>query len=130
VLFRSAHEYTLLGRALDVCAAQLPTNSPPEVYLNIARMYYEAKRTDKMAEYLQKFVERQPTDWKAWLDLASSRMMLGQTNAAVQALSQAVNYGGDEARSLIYQDERFAAIRRKLTAPARNLLGIPGAGAY
>jgi len=125
-LLHEAKEYTMLGRALDVCGPTLPSNSPPEVFLNMARMYYDAKRVDKMAEFLLEYVKRRPEDWKAWLDLAFVQMTLGRTNLAAQSLLQARNAGGEEAEAAIGSDERFAPIRNRIFTPRRNLLGLPG----
>jgi len=126
-LLRDAREWgPLLVRALDLCNTQLPQNSPPEVLINLARMYLESHHLDKAGELLQNYVRRAPTDWKACLDLAFIQLTLGHTNAAIQALVQARQYGGEEAFQIITQDDRFAPIRDRVLVPVRSLLGLPG----
>jgi len=118
-LVHEAKEYNTLGHALDVCAGALPSNSPPDVYLNMARMYYDAKRVDKTAEFLQEYLKRNPADWKAWLDLAAIYLGLQRTDAASRALEQAKAHGGAEAARAIRGESRFAGVRPALSDEAR-----------
>jgi tetratricopeptide (TPR) repeat protein len=125
-MLRSARQLPEMVRAVDLCMQNMPSNSPPEVFLNLSRMYAEAGRADRMLGPLQEFLKRQPNDWKAWLDLAYIQLTVGQTNNAAQSLSQARNRGGQEAMQIIQQDDRFAPLRPRLGMPQRSLLGIPG----
>mgnify|MGYP000088415871 CR=1 FL=1 len=124
---RDAKDTGMMLRALERCADDVPPNSPPELYLNLARMYIEGHRADRAGAMMQEYVKRAPTDWKAWLDLAYLFLVGGQTNGAVQALAQARQHGGAEAAAIIEQDQRFAPLlRSRLTLPPRPLMGLPG----
>ena len=69
-------------RALDMCIDKLPADAPPEIFLDIANKYREANQPDKMLLVIQKYLQRKPKDWSAWLDLGLVNMGLGRTNEA------------------------------------------------
>jgi predicted Zn-dependent protease len=125
-LARDAKDIPIMLAALELCTRDVPTNSPPDIFLSLARMYIEGSRADRAVVMMQEYVKRQPADWKAWLDLSYLYLSLNQTNPAVQALLQARNYGGSEAVTIIEQDDRFAPLRGRLMAPSRNLMQLPG----
>lgn len=125
-MLRTAKQFPEMVNALDQCLRGVPTNTPPDVFLSIARMYAEGGRADRMLGPLQQYLRLQPTDWKAWLDAAFVQLSLGQTNLAAQSLLQARKYGGEEVINVIQQDERFAALRSRIAQPQRSLMGIPG----
>lgn len=115
-------------QALDKCAAKLPPDAPAEVLLDLSRLYAQANRPDKIKTCLEEYLKRRPTDWKAWLDMASLHLNFNEKDAAARALDQAVRIGGNEAVLLIRQNRRFDPISDMVTSRARNLIGIPGVG--
>lgn len=125
-LLYTGKQYAKMDQALDRCLAVMPPNTPPEIYLNMARMYADAQMPAKMVTSLQRYVQANPRDWKAWLDLSYIYLSLQQTNAAAEALQQARLVGGAEADALIQRDDRFAPLMQNAAAPAVNLLEMPG----
>jgi tetratricopeptide (TPR) repeat protein len=124
-LFERAGRYPEMAKALDLCVAKLPDDVPSDVFLDVARKYGSAKQFEKMAYPLNKYLQRNPTDWKAWLDMGVLQVILNKTNEAIKALNEAVRAGGDEAGNIINSDQRFAPIREKINAQAVNLISLP-----
>lgn len=125
-LLDKAQKFDEMTKALDLCIEKLPSNIEPEIFLDMAKMYANAKKYEKVKEVLEQYLKRKPTDWRAWLDLATLQINLKESNAAVQSLEQAIQFGGNEARGLIAQNPLFVPIRNKIDSSARNLMGIPG----
>ena len=126
LLLRRGQYFAEMERALDTCRKALDPNTPPDIYLMMAKLYAEAQKPQLMAEVLEKYLEAKPGDWKAWLDLCFVRMGVGQIESATSALEQAVRIGGEEALAIVQGDERFAPIRGRVLGQTRNLMGIPG----
>lgn len=84
----------------------------PQIYLRIANMAAEEHRYDLMASALEKYLERVPTDAKAWLDLAAVRVMSSKNDEALKAIQAAVRIGGDDIIRMVREDQRFAPLRR------------------
>jgi tetratricopeptide (TPR) repeat protein len=113
-------------RALDMCIDKLPADAPPEIFLDIANKYREANQPDKMLLVIQKYLQRKPKDWSAWLDLGLVNMGLGRTNEAIKALNEAIKVGGPEARDTVAKDPRFEPIRNGINNRAMDhMIGLP-----
>jgi tetratricopeptide (TPR) repeat protein len=84
---------------------------PPDTCLGIAKMYADAGRPDLVITALRKYVEREPGNPSVWIDLAAIHATLQQAPEAVQALSRAVELGGESARDVARKDRRFDPIR-------------------
>jgi tetratricopeptide (TPR) repeat protein len=124
-------QFERMDEVLELCMARMPANSPPEIYLSMARMYLDAQMPQKMVVCLQRYLQINPGDWKAWLDMAYIFMTVNQHDAALRALNQARQVGGAEADALVTSDDRFAPLLQR-SAPTSvpggvNLLGLPGA---
>jgi cytochrome c-type biogenesis protein CcmH/NrfG len=65
-----------------------------------------------MASALEKYLERVPTDAKAWLDLAAVRVMSSKNDESLKAIQTAVRIGGDDIIRMVREDQRFAPLRR------------------
>ncbi len=113
------------------------TNLPPNVYLAVAQLFANGKRMDLLAAALERYLSREPSDPRVWLDLAAAKSVLGQNNEALQALKRAIELGGDGAREAARNDQRFANIKetpgfKALVPPPRtmnlpmNLPNLPG----
>ena len=63
-------------------------------YLDIATQAYMDKDWDKSAEYYQKWVNAQPSDHRAWYNLACVLALKGQPEQAAKALSIKPDYIG------------------------------------
>jgi len=113
-------------KALDLVADRLPPETPPQALMEMARMYGEAGRIDRALQCLRRYLEKQPGDWSAWLNVAAMHMAAGRNEDAARALEQAVRTGGDAARGIIESDARFSSLYRQAAERARNLIGIPG----
>lgn len=124
-LLHNARQFQDMVQALETLMSKIPPQAPPEIYLNIAKMYASANVLDKMANALGLYLQRKPDDWRGWMDMSAIQIGMNNTNLARQAMDQAIKFGGNEAMTIINQDQRFASIRRPaLTLPA-NFMGIP-----
>jgi len=129
-LLAKAGKISEMADALDQCITRIPPDAPAKVLVDMRNMYAKARQPEKMHVVMEEYLERQPTDWKGWLELAALRIELNRTKAAIKALEQALRTGGNEALSAVGKDPRFAAIRAKAISRARNLtvIGRPGSG--
>ena len=127
-MLHKAKKFKEMTAALQKCESALPASSPPEIFLNMARMYADAKNMGKMAGSLQQYLKRKPEDWKAWLDLAYVYLVAKQNSAAGQALARARQIGGSEAEAIILKDKRFEPLRQTTARPPSTppLRALPG----
>jgi tetratricopeptide (TPR) repeat protein len=123
-----AKQYKEVITALELCENKLGPRTPPNVYLEIAKMYAGAKRADKMLPALEKYLRLNPSDWKAWLDLASVQYSMKKTAAATRAMQEAVRTGGQQAIAIINKDQRLQAIAQHMPRNQMkpNLMNLPG----
>jgi len=84
---------------------------PPAFYLEIARIFAEARRADLLAVALQRYVARDPSQPAVWMDLAAVQLALQQTDPCLESIRQAITVGGDAARDAIRKDQRFNGLR-------------------
>jgi tetratricopeptide (TPR) repeat protein len=124
-LFHQAGQLDKMTEALDLCTARLPPDTPPQVLLDIVRLYAATENPGRMHPPLNLYLGRQPQDWKAWLDMATLELSLRQTNAAGRALEQAIRFGGSEALAIIRQNPHLAQIQNTAASRRRNLFQIP-----
>ncbi|MBU1693762.1 MAG: DUF2723 domain-containing protein [Verrucomicrobia bacterium] len=100
---------------------------PPEFYLEIAKLYAEARRADLLAVALQRYVSRDPSKPTVWMDLAAVQLALQQTGPALESLRQAIAAGGEPVRDAVRKDRRFDSVRnnaefRSLVPPVQYAL--------
>ncbi len=98
---------------------------PPEACLAVARFFESGKRWDLQVYALQKYLTRDPTAFKSWIDLAYTQLILNKPQDAFNSLRKAVEVGGEVARGLLRNDPRFAPLRdappfKALVPPAKN----------
>ena len=118
-----------LKKALTLCEQQVNPRTSPKVLLSIATLYAQARLIGSAEGAMKMYVQRAPTDWKAWIDLGTMQISLKKNDEAVKSLQQAVNYGGAEALKIINRDRHFAPFRTRLKTAVRQpapLLGLPG----
>ena len=124
-LFHNANQVDKMVQALDLCAERIPPDAPPDVLLDIVRLYAATRNAAKMRGPLTQYLNRRPQDWKAWLDMATLQLSLAQSNDAARAVEQAIRFGGNEALSLVRQNPNLAAVQNRALSRTRNLIGIP-----
>ena len=122
-LLQQGQRHGELSKALDLFLARAPADTPAQVFLDISRMYVQARQPQGILRSLHEYLKRQPRDWRAWLDVASIHLQLNQTLEATQALDRAARIGGTEALNIINQDERFQKIRKRPLPP--GIMGLP-----
>ncbi len=98
---------------------------PPEACLAVARYFESGKRWDLQIYALQKYLTREPTAFKSWIDLAYTQLILNKPQDAFTSLRKAVEAGGEVARGLLRNDPRFAPLRdtppfKALVPPSKN----------
>ncbi len=106
------------------------TNLPKEVYYRISQLYAKANRMDLLETALKKYLQQDPNNVRAWIDLAAVHTTRKQTNQAIQTLTQAIKRGGAPIRDIVRKDKRFNTIRqtpafRKLIPPTPATPNIP-----
>ncbi len=102
------------------------TNLPPQAYLKLVELAApnaSPTRLEFMSTALEKYLEREPADARAWHEMACIQLALGRHDQALQTLRRAVGVGGDPLREALRQDQRLAPLRnhpnfQKLLAPA------------
>ncbi len=107
---------------------------PPQVILQIAQMYGEMKRADRVAAMLQKYLLRSPTDSARRVDLAKCLIAMQQPGPALGELRIAIQQGGEPVREIIRRDaSAFSPLAgnaefQRLVPPAQggNPLNAPG----
>jgi tetratricopeptide (TPR) repeat protein len=87
------------------------TNIPANVYLAIAKMYADSKRPELLATALQRYLARDPSNARIWVDLAAVQAVMQQNGPAMDSLRKAVEVGGEAARDVVRKDRRFDPIR-------------------
>lgn len=126
-MYRKAKRTKEMARALDLCAGRLPPRIPPSIHLDIARMYASAGQPAKMLGSLQNYLRTNPSDWKAWLDMAKVQLMLKNQKAAIRSLQQAVAVGGTEANTVIAKDPQLAPVLNQIQGGLQpDLMRLPG----
>jgi tetratricopeptide (TPR) repeat protein len=84
-------------KAMDRVMERLPASMPPPQLLELARVYEAAQRPDRMVVPLTRYLQLQPGDWRAWLDLATLHALNRQVSQAQAALRRAFDLGRQEA---------------------------------
>ncbi len=109
------------------------SNLPPNAYLDVAKLYADAKRLDLLAVALQRYLSREPSNPRIWVDLAACHVALQQNSEMLHAVRQAVQIGGEPVRDLIRKDRRFDPARdtpdfKALVPPVQSRLPatLPG----
>ena len=87
------------------------SNVPPNVYLAVAKLYADAKRMDLLGVALERYLAREPSNPRVWIDLAAVHVALQRTNEAIESVRRAVETGGEAARDIVRKDNRFDPIR-------------------
>jgi tetratricopeptide (TPR) repeat protein len=133
ILAHRAKRYDVMDKALVKCLASIPAGTiPSDLHLNMAKLYADAKNSQRMAQSLSEYLKQKPSDWKAWLDFAYVTLSMNQKQVAASALARARQAGGAEAEKTIRQDKRFAPLLKGTTpggvAPRNRgeLLNLPG----
>jgi len=98
------------------------TNTPPPVYLRLARMYADEKRVDLLNIAFRQYLRRKPDDARVWCDLAAVSLALRKQDEALRAVKRAVQLGGEPMRKHLMGDRRFDSVRghkefKRLLAP-------------
>lgn len=102
------------------------TNIPPQAYLKVAELSAAAPpHLPLMVEAFQKYLQREPSDPRIWLELACVQIAIGQPDPAFQSLHRAVTVGGEPIKDAARKDPRFEPIRnaepfKRLTAPSQQ----------
>ncbi len=124
-LLFQARKIPMMLQALELCWGRLPDNVPKQVYLQIVRMYAKVRQPEKMSKWLKAYLDREPKDWKAWLDYAKIQLSFKNVDEARKALNKAAAAGGDKALRIIRGDPAFQRIMRDME-PRKPGIMIPG----
>lgn len=130
IRFRLAKLYDAAGqpaevvKALDLCLASMPADTPAGPFLEIAQLYGKANRPDGMLRAMEAYLRKQPNDWKVWLDHASLNAQLGKPDRALESLGVALRYGGTQAEQLIAVNPVLGPLRRQMTTRTRGLMNL------
>jgi len=118
-------------KAMDGVMARLPADMPADKLLEIVRVYGESGKTDKMGQPLSRYLQLQPNDWQAWLDMATLCAMKQQAQQMQFALQKALEFGKGQALQRIQEN----AILRQAAMPflqqymQQGAVGLPMAPA-
>ena len=87
-------------------------NLPAEAYLQIGQMCAGVQRFDFVIESFQRYLSREPGNFRVWVDLAVAQVAVKRWDAAIKSLKQAMEVGGVSASDFIRNDARFGAFRQ------------------
>lgn len=123
-ILQQAGIFPLMNRALDSFEANASNNVPPEAFIDAARFYAQTKQFEKMLNSLDKYLNLQPSDWRAWLDRATVLMELKRVNEATESINRALSAGGQQALTAVRNDKRFAPLLQMKQQKASSLLNL------
>ncbi len=112
------------AKAMDNFMSRAPVNLPSNMLLEVVRIYGEAGQSEKMAPVLSRYLQQNPKDWEAWLDMATLCAMRRQSQQMQYALQRAVEIGKGAAMQRIQEN----SILRQAAAPYLQQLMQQGAG--
>jgi tetratricopeptide (TPR) repeat protein len=100
---------------------------PSEVLLAMASIHAGAGNFEAVVKVLVRHLKREPSDYQAWLDLATMNLRLRRPEQAAAALQQAIRIGGQNAISLMQRSPELQAFQDELMArgPAGPRLPAP-----
>ncbi len=87
------------------------TGLSADLYLQLARLAFEAQRPHLLDLALQRYTVARPDDPNGWIELAAVRLAVGRPDDALAFLRNAVQVGGESARTHLRQDTRFDPLR-------------------
>ena len=101
------------------------SNITPQAYLKVAELASSPPRWPLMAEAYQRYLQREKSDPRAWLEMACIQIQLGQNDPALQSLRQAIACGGEPLKDVIRKDTRLNPLRglqgfQKLVQPTQQ----------
>jgi tetratricopeptide (TPR) repeat protein len=79
-----------MERMLDLCYPRIPTNAPASTYIEVARLYTTARKPDKTAKALERYLLANPGEWAVWVELSTAHYAAANTNQALFDLKNAV----------------------------------------
>ena len=106
---------------------------PSNVYLTIGQMFSQIKRMDLLEVALQRYLTREQTDSRRWLDLSAVQVAQQKNDAAITSLQNAIKAGGPALQDLARKDARLNPLRNdprftKLVPSAPANLNFPLGG--
>ena len=122
--FDRAKQYKEMDKALTLCLSRMPKDAPGQAFLDIARLYAKAQNGTGMRTAMKAYLQRVPSDWKAWLELASLDLQMGDAAQASASLGAAIRYGGAEAKRIIQSNPTLKKISQQRASRTKNLMGL------
>ena len=83
------------------------TNLPLQHVLALASFFAQEQRVDALIFALEQYTRREQRNLDVWLDLAAAYAFVRRDADAINAVRQAVDLGGDQAREAVLRDQRF-----------------------
>jgi tetratricopeptide (TPR) repeat protein len=105
---RTGHEQQFQDMSMQILNN---TNTPSSAYLKVAELASNPPRWPLIAEAYQRYLQREKSDPRIWLELACAQTHLGQNDRAIQSLHQAITCGGEPLKDAIRKDPRFDPLR-------------------
>jgi hypothetical protein len=122
--YERVQQYADMNKALTLCLSRMPENAPAKAFLDIAHLFAKGKNATGMRNAMKAYVKRNPSDWRAWLDVASLDLQHGDRDGAGASLGVAIRYGGAQAEQLIQKNPALKKLHESRTTRARNLIGL------
>lgn len=113
-------------KVLDKLLEQAGNNIPAPQLLEAVRIFGNAQQFDKMYQPLSRYLQMQPNDWTAWLDMATVSVMRQQPQQFQAALQKAIELGRNEA---VQQIQENPLLRQAAAASMQRMSRQPGAAA-
>jgi len=105
------------------------SNLPPNVCMSIIQLYSQGRRWDLLEVAMKRYLELDPNNFRARIDCGFVQMLLGRQSDAIATMKKAVEIGGEAARAILRQDQRFAQLiqtpeLQAIVAPAQQSLNM------
>ena len=100
------------------------SNLPVEACMQVAQLFANGKRWELLETALRRALELQPGNVKLMTDIAAVNLAMNKPNDTINWIKRAVDLGGEPAREIIRQDQRFGPLQQNprfqsLVPPAR-----------
>ncbi|MCK5849984.1 MAG: DUF4339 domain-containing protein [Kiritimatiellae bacterium] len=113
LLFKALEHTENAENALNQFITNADYKGKEDIYIEASRMLTAQGRTKLTTEVLQKYLENQPTNSIAWLELAAVQSEGNTLKDSMNSLKKAIIYGNNNTKRAAVQDTRFKPIKNK-----------------
>lgn len=110
-----ASAYACLGQTEKLrnlaCAIVAVSNTPPQVYLYLARICASSGDSRAANETIEAYLLRNPGDITVWADLIAAYVNEGEQTQALNGIKRSIEVNGNKMRDILRLDARLSSLR-------------------